>query len=70
MPCMMNARWVTHALIARAMTILFLFQMAILGASMSARLGKEPRKAGPGSKVQKDTDIRMTIKSEAAERLR
>ena len=62
---MITETLVTHEMTAIAIANLFLFQMAMLNASMSAWFGKYC----PGLKEWKETYARATTKREALTRL-
>jgi hypothetical protein len=63
LPWMMATRLATHTMVAMVTTNLFLSQMAMLEASMSASLGKND----PNLEEWNETYIRKIIKREAAE---
>jgi hypothetical protein len=62
---MMTETFITHVMTTIATANLFLFQMAILNASMSAWFGKD----GPGLEEWKETYMRRIIKREELTRL-
>lgn len=62
---MINEMLVVHAMTAIATANLFLFQMAMLNAPISAWFGKD----GPDLEEWKETYMRKTIKREALARL-
>jgi hypothetical protein len=62
---MTNETLVTHVMAAIATASLFLSQMAMLNASMSASF----KKNDPGSEEWKETYMRIIIKREALTRL-
>lgn len=62
---MITEALVTNAMAAIVTANLFLFQMAMLNASVSAWFGKD----GPGLKEWKETYTRTIIKREALTRL-
>jgi hypothetical protein len=58
---MITETFVTHVMAANAIANLFLFQMAMLNASVSAWFGKD----GPGFDEWKETYMRKVTKREA-----
>ena len=61
LPWMITETLVTHVMAANATANLFLFQMAMLDASVSAWFGKD----GPGFEEWKETYMRRTTKRDA-----